>query len=79
MPGHVWAILSERDDSFDVAKSLGLTSGGTQEASGMVVPAKRFWGFADLELLRFLESVDRDRVVKPKGISSWWNRVRSLG
>ena len=79
VPGHVWAVLSEQTSSYDVAKTLGLMSGGTEDASGMVVAPRDYWGFADRKLLRLLQSASEGKPPKPKGVADWWNRLRRAG
>ena len=79
VPGHVWAVLSEQTSSYDVAKSLGLMSGGTEEASGMVVAPRDYWGFAERKLLRLLQSASEYKSSDSKGVTGWWNRLRRTG
>ena len=55
VPGHVWLVITDRSSSFEVAETLGLVSGGNEEASGMVVPAKAYWGYAHRDLWRLLQ------------------------
>ena len=55
VPGHVWLIATDETSSYDVAKALGLVSGGNEDASGVVVPAKGYWGFAHKDLWRLLQ------------------------
>ena len=54
VPGHVWLVRSETASSHDVATTLGLATGGIEDASGIVVPAKGYWGFGHKTLRRFL-------------------------
>ena len=79
VPGHAWAVLSEHASSYDVAKSLGLMSGGTEEASGMVVSPKSYWGFAEKELLRLLQSVGEGKPRDSEGVAGWWSRLQRTG
>ena len=78
VPGHVWLIVSEVTSSYQVAESLGLVAGGTEEASGMVVPARGYWGFADKEVWRLLLPDGRSDLADPSGVAGWWDRVRKL-
>ena len=55
IPGHVWVVATNESSSHDVAKTLGLVVGGNTEASGVVVPASGYWGFAHNDLWRFLQ------------------------
>ena len=55
IPGYVWVVGSEAPSSFDVASALGLVDGGSAEASGVVVPAKGYWGFAPKALWHLLQ------------------------
>lgn len=55
VPGHVWVVGSDSPSSFDVAAALGLVAGGTSEVSGVVVPAKGYWGFAPKRLWNVLQ------------------------
>ena len=69
VPGHVWLVVADADSegSYDVAKSLGLVSGGTEEASGMVVPAKGYWGFAHKSLWQLLQPDGHPHAADRKG------------
>ena len=55
VPGHVWLVATDEENSYDVAKGLGLVSGGNEDASGIVVPARGYWGFAHKGLWRLLQ------------------------
>ena len=44
VPGYVWLVATDETSSYDVAKALGLVSGGNEDASGVVVPAKGVLG-----------------------------------
>ena len=79
IPGHVWAVLSEQTSSYDVAKTLGLMSGGMEDASGMVVDPRGYWGFAEKKLLRLLQSASERKQPESKGFAGWWNRLRRIG
>ena len=79
VPGHVWAVLSEQTSSYDVAKTLGLMSGGTEDASGMVVAPRGYWGFAEKKLLRLLQSASENKPSDSKDVTGWWNRLRRTG
>ena len=67
VPGHVWVVVADSTSSYDVAKSLGLVSGGTEDASGMVVPAKGYWGFAHKDLWRLLQPEGLSHAADPTG------------
>ena len=73
VPGHVWLVVADADSegSYDVAKSLGLVSGGTEEASGMVVPAKGYWGFAHKSLWQLLQPDGHPPMLRTAKAASW--------
>ena len=55
VPGHVWLVSTSEENSYDVAKRLGLVSGGNEDASGIVVPARGYWGLAHGDLWQLLQ------------------------
>ena len=78
VPGHVWLVVTRGDSSFDVAKSLGLVSGGREDASGMVVPAKGYWGFAHRDLWDMLQPEGRPDAADRAGVrrlGGWLGRT----
>ena len=75
VPGHVWLVVTQNESSFDVAKSLGLVSGGMEDASGMVVPAKGYWGFAHRDLWRMLQPEGSPDAADPAGIRRLGGRL----
>lgn len=68
VPGHVWLVATSEDSSYDVAKGLGLVSGGNEDASGIVVPARGYWGFADNGLWRLLQPTGETRMAGAAGL-----------
>ena len=57
VPGHVWVVRAPADeDTFDVAKHLGLFTGGNHEASGLVVPAIGYWGYGPKSMWNLMDS-----------------------
>ena len=44
VPGHVWLVATDEENSYDVARELGLVSGGNEDASGIVVPQEVIGG-----------------------------------
>ena len=67
VPGHVWLVITDAEGSYEVAKSLGLVSGGLEEASGMVVPARGYWGFAHKRLWQLLQPDGSNDSADPVG------------
>ena len=53
----------------DVAKRLGLVVGGNEEASGIVVPARGYWGLAHGALWRLLQPTGESRNADSVGAS----------
>ena len=57
VPGHAWIIEAPSGDSaFDVAKVLGLHSEGDENASGIIVPARGYWGYAHKDMWNVLDA-----------------------
>ena len=75
VPGHVWLVVTRNESSFDVAKCLGLVSGGKEDASGMVVPAKGYWGFAHRDLWRMLQPEGSPDAADPAAIRRLGGRL----
>lgn len=69
VPGHVWVVTTDEPSSHDVAKTLGLVSGGNEEASGIVVPAMGYWGFAHNDLWRVLQPSGVPHIAYQVGIA----------
>ena len=67
VPGHVWLVATDERSSYDVAQALGLVTGGNEEASGVVVPARGYWGFAHNDLWRLLQATGSALHADPKG------------
>ncbi len=58
--GHVWVVSAPPGTgALEVAEALGLGTGGNESASGIVVPAVGYWGFADKELWDLLDAPRR--------------------
>ena len=72
VPGHVWLVATNEENSYDVAKTLGLVVGGNEEASGIVVPALGYWGLAHSDLWRLLQPTGESRNADSVG------RVRAM-
>ena len=68
IPGHVWVVATDQPSSHDVARALGLVADGNTEASGVVVPALGYWGFAHNDLWRFLQREEQVAGEGQKGI-----------
>lgn len=68
VPGHVWLVATDEASSYDVAKALGLVSGGNEEASGIVVPAQGYWGFAHKDLWQLLQPSGDSRHADSSGL-----------
>lgn len=59
VPGHVWVVSAPRGvGAVDVAKTLGLISGpgGREDASGIVVPAVGYWGYAHKDMWKLMDA-----------------------
>ena len=67
VPGHVWLVATEEASSYEVALALGLVTGGNEEASGVVVPARGYWGFAHNDLWRLLQATGSAMDADPMG------------
>ena len=61
-------MATSEENSFDVAKRLGLVSGGNEDASGIVVPALAYWGLAHSDLWRLLQPTRESRRSSPRNV-----------
>ena len=57
--GHVWVVsVPQGVRAVDVGKALGLIAGpsGFEDASGIVVPAIGYWGYAHRDMWKFMDA-----------------------